>query len=36
MYLQVWRPVARRQDQPMIELTIQKIRALYASIRDPT
>jgi hypothetical protein len=35
MYLQVWRPVARRQDRTMIELTIHKIRALYSSIKDP-
>jgi hypothetical protein len=34
MYLQVWRPVARRQDREMLELTICKIRVFHSSMRD--
>ena len=34
MYLQVWKPVARRQDREMVELTISRIRSLYTQTRE--
>jgi mannosylglycoprotein endo-beta-mannosidase len=34
MYLQVWKPVARRQDREALELAIGRLRSLHANIRD--
>ena len=34
MYLQVWKPVAWRQDREAMELTISRIRQLYAQVRE--
>ena len=34
MYLQVWKPVARRQDRGVVELAISEIRRLYDTVRD--
>jgi hypothetical protein len=34
MYLQVWKPVARRKDRGTVEWTIGWIRALHSTIRD--
>ena len=34
MYLQVWKPVARRQDRGEVEAVIGRIRALHDTIRD--
>jgi hypothetical protein len=34
MYLQVWKPVARRQDREALELAIGRLRSLHANFRD--
>ena len=34
MFLQVWKPVTRRSDKGAMELTISRIRSLYASIME--
>jgi hypothetical protein len=34
MYLQVWKPVARRQDREVVEWAIVMIRSLHAAQRD--
>ena len=34
MYMQVWKPVARRQDRCVVELAISEIRRLYDTVRD--
>jgi type II secretory pathway component PulM len=34
MYLQVWKPVARRTDREDIQRAIEKIRTLHAVTRD--
>jgi hypothetical protein len=34
LYLQVWKPVARRQDREALELVTGRLRTLHATIRD--
>jgi hypothetical protein len=34
MYLQVWKPVARRQDREALEMTIKRIHSLHADGAD--
>ena len=34
MFLQVWKPVARRSERGALELTISRIRSLYANIKE--
>ena len=34
MHMQVWKPVARRQDQEALGLAIGRIRSLHDSVRD--
>ena len=34
MYMQVWKPVARRQDRGAVELAIREIRQLHDTVRD--
>ena len=34
MYMQVWKPVARSEDRGVLELTISRIRSLYARVRE--
>ena len=34
MFLQVWKPVARSEDRGVLELTISRIRLLYAHVRE--
>jgi hypothetical protein len=34
MYLQVWKPVARRKDREAVEWEIGRIRALHSTIRE--
>ena len=34
MYMQVWKPVARRQDRGAVELAIREIRQLHNTVRD--
>jgi hypothetical protein len=33
IYLQVWKPVARRKDRGVLELTISRIRDLHSAIQ---
>ena len=35
IYLQAWRLVARRQDKEALELTIDRIRSLHSTLREP-
>jgi hypothetical protein len=32
--MEVWKPVARRQDRAAVEESIDRIRSLHATIRD--
>ena len=34
IYLQVWRPLARRQDHEAVELVIVNINALHVTVRE--
>jgi hypothetical protein len=34
MYLQVWKPVARKKDREAVEWVIGRIRTLHSTIRD--
>ena len=34
MFLQVWKPMARRQDQEILQVTIGRIHSLYLELRE--